>query len=199
MYAREATEYHSERRRFTPGLRFLHWRTSALKDFCHNRHLFFCSSSGLPGQRGLPFGRLPVLQSCGDRCKATASQIPREGCLLSQVLRHSPDLLIVVSGSLRAASLRHAAKSFADGVSVRGIHFGMRLSEVPTRPIHDEEQHSAALILSGPGVISFAALQVPALWNRTVPAQRQGVPLPCLSKLTRRCTPRISTMAGPST
>lgn len=42
-----------------------------------------------------------------------------------EVLRHSPDLLIVVSG----------------------IHFGMRLSEVPTRPIHDE---------------------VPALWNRTV-------------------------------
>mmetsp|Transcript_73718 Transcript_73718/g.172992 ORF Transcript_73718/g.172992 Transcript_73718/m.172992 type:complete len:588 (+) Transcript_73718:98-1861(+) len=42
-----------------------------------------------------------------------------------EVLRHSPDLLIVVSG----------------------IHFGMRLSEVSTRPIHDE---------------------VPALWNRTV-------------------------------
>jgi len=42
-----------------------------------------------------------------------------------EVLSQKPDLLIVVSG----------------------IHFGMRLSEVPNRPIHDE---------------------VPALWNRTI-------------------------------
>ncbi|CAE7246322.1 NHD1 [Symbiodinium pilosum] len=42
-----------------------------------------------------------------------------------QVLSQSPELLIVISG----------------------IHFGMRLSEVPNRPIHEE---------------------VPALWNRTV-------------------------------
>ena len=87
-------------------------------------------------------------------------------CWTCQVLKEQRDLLIVVSGAKNVAP-----QSVFPHQNPWGIHFGMRLSEVPNRPIHEEACFFLKWFLNfrlPVGIISPS--QVVELHNRTAGA-----------------------------